>query len=101
MKVLTETLTSVSLHGIRLEPIVQAMLVLINEPQNRGYFRNFFSVFTTVDGGAKLDKEQMERQQMVMNMASKSIIAMMRSWVGIIYLASSELGIKSLVQSLT
>lgn len=36
-----------------------------------------------------------------MNLASKAIVNIMRSWNGIIYLTSSPLGLQSLVNSLT
>jgi hypothetical protein len=36
-----------------------------------------------------------------MNLASKSIVNIIRNWTGIIYLASSPLGLESLVNSLT
>ena len=35
-----------------------------------------------------------------MNLAKQAIVAMMRSWQGVIYLTSSQLGLKSLVEAL-
>ena len=101
-----ECLTDLSLQGVRYDLISSTLLLLINDPKTRIYFRHFqdldriFSVFTTVDGVDKDPKKEV-LDKIIAQMASKSIVNIMRTWNGAIYLTSSPLGLQSLVNSLT
>lgn len=63
-KLLIESLTDLSLQGIRYDLISSTLLLLINDPKTRVFFRHFqdlnkiFSVFTTVDGVDKDPKKE-------------------------------------------
>lgn len=107
-KLLIESLTDLSLQGIRYDLISSTLLLLINDPKTRIYFRHFqdlnkiFSVFTTVDGVDKDPKKEiLDKILAQMSLASKAIVNIMRNWNGVIYLTSSTLGLQSLVNALT
>ena len=58
-------------------------------------------VFTQVDGLNKdPKKEVLEKNIQLMNYAKKSIVSIMKNWMGVIYLSSSPLGLYSLIASL-
>lgn len=63
-RLLIESLTDLTLQGIRYDLISSTILLLINDPKTRIYFRHFqdldriFSVFTTVDGVDKDPKKE-------------------------------------------
>ena len=60
MKLLIDSLTDLSLDGYRYDRISHALMLLINDPQIRIYFRpiidlnRIFSIFTRPDG---IDKD--------------------------------------------
>lgn len=63
-KLIVESLLDLSLQGIRYDLISSTVLILLNEPKTRIYFRHFqdlnriFSIFTTVDGVSKEPKKE-------------------------------------------
>ena len=66
-KVLVDAMIDLSLNGIRFDLISSSILLLLNVPQSRAYFRDFadvnkiFSILTSVAGNAK----ELERDVMV------------------------------------
>lgn len=87
LKQLVESLLDLSLDGYRYDRISHALMLLINDPKIRTYFRPFvdmnriFSIFTRPDGNDKdTKKQQMERIEQQMKLAQKAIVNMMRSW---------------------
>lgn len=108
IRLLIDSLLDLSLSGVRYDLISSTLMLLINDPKTRVYFRHFldlnkiFSIFTSVDGVDRdPKKELLEKLIAQMRLASKSIVNITRSWNGVIYLTSSPLGLSSLVNSLT
>jgi hypothetical protein len=108
-RLIIDSLLDLSLQGIRYDLISQTVLILLNDPKTRVYFRPFqdlnskiFSIFTTVDGVSKEPKKDvLEKIQQQMALASKAIVNIMRNWNGVIYLTASPLGLPSLINALT
>lgn len=81
--------------------------MMINSPDTRVYLRHFkdlnrlFSVFTQADGVDKDPrKEILDKLLIQLNYVSKAIVNMIRTTHGLIYLASSPLGLASLIGAL-
>ena len=95
-----ERLTDLTLDGYRYEKISHALMLLINDPKIRVYFRpvvdlnKIFAIFTRPDGVDKDPKrpilDKIEKEQ---KLAQNAIVNMLRSWQGVIYLTSSKLGL--------
>jgi hypothetical protein len=100
IKELIERLLDLTLDGYRYERISHALMLLINDPKIRVYFRpvvdlnKIFAILTRPDGIDKDPKRdvlhKIERQQ---NLAKNAIVNMLRSWQGVIYLTSSPMGL--------
>ena len=80
---------------------------MINSPDTRVYLRHFkdlnriFSIFTQADGVDRDPRpEILEKLQLQLNLVSKEIVNMMRTNYGLIYIASSPLGLTSLIGAL-
>ena len=64
LKLIIESLLDLSLQGIRYDMISATVLLLLNDPKTRVYFRHFqdlnklFAIFTTVDGVDKDPKKE-------------------------------------------
>ena len=106
-KQLIESVIDPSLDGYRYDRISHALMLLINDPKIRVFFRpvvdlnRIFSIFTRPDGVDKDPHPQiLEKIKQQQNLAKNAIVNMMRSWQGVIYLTSSPLGLKSLVEAL-
>lgn len=107
IKLLIDCLMDLSLEGYRYEKITHALMLLINDPKIRIFFRPFvdltkiLSIFTRPDG-VEVDpkKPSLERSEAQMKLAKIAIVNMMRSWQGVIYLTSSRMGLSSLVEAL-
>jgi hypothetical protein len=77
---LIDSLLDMTLNGIRYEVISSSILLLINEPSTRIYFRanmdlnKIFSIFTMIDGNTKeLKREVQTRLEQQLQLAKKSI----------------------------
>ena len=63
VRLIIESLLDISLQGIRYDLISSTVLILLNDPKTRIYFRHFqdlnriFRIFTTVDGVNKEPKK--------------------------------------------
>lgn len=106
-KQLIESLIDLSLDGYRYDRISHALMLLINDPKIRVYFKpevdlnRIFALFTRPDGVKKDPPPQvLEKIQQQQQLAKNAIVNMMRSWQGVIYLTSSPLGLRSLVEAL-
>lgn len=87
IKQMIELLLDLSIDGYRYDNIAHTLMLLINEPKIRVYFRPFvdlnkiFSIFTRPDGVDKDPKKPiMDRNQSQMKLAKNAIVNMMRSW---------------------
>ena len=110
IKIMVDTILDVSLAQqgiIRQDLIVHSLLMMINSPDTRVYLRHFkdlnrlFSVFTQADGVDKDPrKEILDKLLIQLNYVSKAIVNMIRTTHGLIYLASSPLGLASLIGAL-
>jgi hypothetical protein len=96
-----------TLEGYRYETISQHLMLLINDPKIRCYFRpqvdlnKIFSIFTRPDGtDNEKSSKALERSDAQMKLAQRAIVNMMRSWQGVIYFTSSKMGLSSLVEAL-
>lgn len=87
IKELIERLLDLTLEGYRYERISHALMLLINDPKIRVFFRpavelnKIFSIFTRADGVDKDPKrpllDKIEQQQ---KLAHNAIVNMLRSW---------------------
>jgi hypothetical protein len=107
IKELIERLLDLSLEGYRYERISHALMLLINDPKIRVYFRpavelnKIFAIFTRADGVDKDPKKPvLDKIEAVQKLAQNAIVNMLRSWQGVIYLTSSAMGLQSLVEAL-
>ena len=87
IKQMIELLLDLSIDGYRYDNIAHTLMLLINDPNIRCYFRPFvdmnkiFSIFTRPDGVDKDPKKQiLDRIQAQMKLAKNAIVNMMRSW---------------------
>lgn len=92
---------------IRQDLIAHSLLMMINNPETRIYLRPFkdlnriFSIFTQADGVDKDPrKDILEKIQLQLCLVSKTIINMIRTSHGLIYISSSPLGLASLIGAL-
>ncbi len=89
------------------ESIVMTLIYLINEPKTRAClhagtdFGYILSIFTDVTGNVTEMKKdpQVSLEQQLMQ-ARKAIVALLKTWNGLIYLTSDTNGLRSLVQAL-
>ena len=106
-KILVDSLIDLSTDKIRYDYLINSLLNVINTPANRRSFRDvteltrIFSIFTM----AEVNKKDIDPQTLIMMnnkymMAKQVIVAMVRHWTGLLYLASDPTGIKSLVEAL-
>ena len=64
LRLLIDSLVDLSLQGIRYDLISSTLLLLLNDPKTRIYFRSFhdlnkiFAIFTTVEGVDKDPKKE-------------------------------------------
>jgi hypothetical protein len=87
IKELIERLLDLTLDGYRYEKISHALMLLINDPKIRVFFRpvvelnKIFAIFTRPDGVDKDPKrpilDKIEQQQ---KLAQNAIVNMLRSW---------------------
>ena len=80
---------------------------MINNPDTRIYLREFkdlnriFSIFTQADGVEKEPRRDiLDKLLLQLNFVSKAIVNMIRAQHGLIYIASSPLGLASLIAAL-
>jgi len=110
IKIMVDTLLDVSMFQqgiIRYDLIVHSLLIMINSPDSRVYLRHFkdlnriFSIFTQADGVEKDPRRDiLDKLQLQLNLVSKEIVNMIRTNNGLIYIASSPLGLTSLIGAL-
>jgi len=110
IKIMVDTILDVSLAQqgiIRQDMIVHCLLIMINNPATRVYLRHFkdlnriFSIFTLADGVEKDPrKDILDKLLLQLNFVSKAIVNMIRTQNGLIYIASSPLGLSSLIGAL-
>lgn len=92
---------------VRQDFIIATLLLLISDPKTRLYFRSqadltrILHIFTQIDGVDKeLKKDMLEKVLVQQQLASKAFVNIMRNWAGVIYMTSSTLGLRSLIDSL-
>ena len=110
IKIMVDTLLDVSIFQqglIKYDLIVHSLLLMINSPETRIYLRHFkdlnriFSIFTQADGVDRDPRQDiLEKLQLQLNLVSKEIVNMIRTNYGLIYIASSPLGLTSLIGAL-
>jgi len=110
IKIMVDTILDVGLAQqgiIRQDLIVHSLLILINNPNTRVYLRHFkdlnriFSIFTQADGVEKDPRRDiLDKLLLQLNFVSKAIVNMIRTQQGLIYIASSPLGLASLIGAL-
>lgn len=81
---------------------------MLNDPKTRIYLKPFldlnriFAIFTSTDGVDQDPKPEIfEKIKAQIQLTSQNIVTIMRNWIGLIYLGSSNLGLQSLVEALT
>ena len=89
------------------ESIVLTTIYLINEPKTRAYLcastelDYILSIFTDVTANfQEMKKEQQQLIEQQLQLGRKAIVAMLKTWNGLIYLTSDPNGLRSLVQAL-
>lgn len=87
IKELIERLLDLSLEGYRYERISHALMLLINDPKIRVFFRpqvelnKIFAIFTRADGVDKDPKRpQLDKIEQQQKLAHNAIVNMLRSW---------------------
>jgi hypothetical protein len=87
IKLLIDCLLDLTLDGYRYDRISHALMLLINDPNIRIYFRPFvdmnkiFATFTRSDGvDSDPKKPILDRIEAQMKLAKNAIVNMMRSW---------------------
>ena len=106
-KIIIDSLIDLSADKIRYDYLISSILNVINTPENRRSFRDWteltriFSIFTVAEVNKKeIDEKTLSMMESKYFMAKQVIVAMIRHWTGLLYLASDSTGIKSLVESL-
>ena len=107
-KIIIDSLIDLSADKIRYDYLISSILNVINTPENRRSFRDWteltriFSIFTVAEVNKKeIDEKTLSMMESKYFMAKQVILAMIRHWTGLLYLAADPTGIKSLVEALT